>query len=184
MAKQKIVWTALPNGRVEEGPQAGQLRVSLVASPRLTPQNATEQRLSAPGYKDFHNWPKTLEAARFFLRVGANVVPLEVLSKPDAGLWDELFPATTPIEGFVFKDMSQVNLRSYAVRNVTGFLRRHYGNLASQSAGTHPTLLPWQSAHGSLKGMLTDLGTQTQKINFGNRSIEMPLPGFDRFFDD
>jgi hypothetical protein len=80
--------------------------------------------------------------------------------------------------------MSRVNLRSYAVRNVTGFLRRHYGNLASQSAGTHPTLLPWQSAHGSLKGMLTDLGTQTQKINFGDRSIEVALPGFDRFFDD
>jgi hypothetical protein len=72
------------------------LRVSLVASPRLTPVTAAEQQLSAPGYKDFHNWPKTLDAAKFFLRVGANVVPLEVLTQPDAGLWEELFPTTTP----------------------------------------------------------------------------------------
>ena len=184
MAKQKIVWTALPNGRVEEGPQAGQLRVSLVASPRLTPQTAAEQRLNAPGYKDFHNWPKTLEAARFFLRVGAQTVPLDLASKPDAALWDELFPGTTFVEGFVFKDMSRVNLRSFAVRNVVGFLREHYGNLAAQSAGTHPTLLPWAGAHGTLKGMLTDLGTRTQKINLGDRSIEVPVPGFDRFLGD
>src|SRR5690606_13188560 len=118
MAKQKIVWTALPNGRVEEGPQAGQLRVSVVVSPRLTPQTAAEQRLNAPAYQDFHNWPKTLQAARFFLRVGAASVPLEPLGKPDEGLWDELFPPSTFVAGFVFKDMSRVNLRSFPVRNV------------------------------------------------------------------
>ena len=52
--------------------------------------------------------------------------------------------------------MRKVNLRSYAVRNVLGFVRKHYGKLAVQAAGTHPTLLPWKGAHPDLKGMLTD----------------------------
>src|SRR5690348_7783432 len=61
MAKQKIVWTALPYGRVTEGPLAGRLRVSIVVSPRLTPEAATEQQLGAPGFAEFLDWPKTLQ---------------------------------------------------------------------------------------------------------------------------
>lgn len=184
MAKQKIVWTALPYGRVAEGPLAGRLRVSIVVSPRLTPETADEQKLGAAGFADFHDWPTTLSSAELHLRVGGAKVPLEIISKTEPDLWTQFFPKKTPVEGFVFKDMSKVNLRSYPVRNVLGFLRKHYGNLATQSAGTHPTLLPWDQAHGALKGMLTDLGTRTQKINFGHTSIEAMLPGFDRFFDD
>ena len=45
----------------------------------------------------------------------------------------------------MFKDMAQVNLRSFPVRNVLGLLRKHYGALAVQSAAAHPTLLPWQA---------------------------------------
>ncbi len=57
MAKQSILWTVLPFGRVADGPQAGSLRLSIVVSPRLTPQNAAEQKLGAAGFADFHNWP-------------------------------------------------------------------------------------------------------------------------------
>ena len=32
--------------------------------------------------------------------------------------------------------------------------------------------------------MLTDLGTRTQTINLGSGSIQVPVPGFNRFFDD
>jgi hypothetical protein len=80
--------------------------------------------------------------------------------------------------------MSLVNLHSFAVRNVLGLLRTYYGLLAVQSASSHPTLLPWKDAHPGLKGMLTDLGTRTHKISFGDRQVELPLPGFSRFFDD
>ena len=62
MAKQKIVWTAVPYGRVSEGPHKGCLRVSVVVSPRLTPVTADEQKLGAPGYAEFHDWPKTLRS--------------------------------------------------------------------------------------------------------------------------
>jgi hypothetical protein len=184
MAKQKIVWTALPYGRITEGDFAGRLRVSIVVSPRLTPAAASEQQLGAADFSDFHNWPKTLDAAKLSLDINGSVVPLEIISKRDPTLWGQFFTDSTPVEGFVFNDMSRVNLRSYSVRNVLGFVRKHYGNLAVMSAGTHPTLLPWKDAHGSLKGMLTDLNTRTSEIVLGNTVIRALQPGFDRFFDD
>jgi hypothetical protein len=183
MAQQRIVWTVLPHGRFEKGKLAGRLRVSIIASPRLTPQTAMEQVLKA--FPEWANWPETLAKVKFQLRIGVQPpVDLQPVSAADAVLWARLLPPQTPVAGFVFKDMSKVNLRSYAVRNVLDLMRRHYGTLAAQSAGTHPTLLPWKHAHPDLKGMLTELGTRTQTINLGDRQIEVPLPGFDRFFDD
>jgi len=182
MAKQEIVWTVLPHGRIEEGRFAGRLRVSIVVSPRLKPSNANEQVLKA--FADWPQWPETLRHARFALEVGAQSIDLQPITKPSLALWSRLFSDETPVAGFEFRDMSKVNLRSFAVRNVLGTLRKHYGRLAVQSAASHPTLLPWKDAHPGLKDMLTELGTRTQKINFGDRAIEVPLPGFDRFFDD
>ncbi|HKX41759.1 MAG TPA: hypothetical protein VJO99_11410 [Burkholderiaceae bacterium] len=184
MAKQKIVWTALPYGRVAEGQFASCLRVSIVVSPRLTPLAASEQVLGAPAYAEFHNWPKTLQNIKLQLQLAGmpGLLPLQVISAASPALWDAMFRSDTPVAGFQFKDMSKVNLRSYAIRNVLGFLREHYANLALGAASTHPRLLPWSGADPSLKGMLTDAGTRTQKINLGDRQIEVPLPGFDRFF--
>lgn len=183
MAKQTILWTALPHGYVQDGPHAGALRLSIVVSPRLTPTTAAEQKLGAPGFADFHNWPETLAHLKLGLRIGAKLLPLERISQTDASLWTTLLGPDTPVAGFVFKDMSRVNLRSFPVRHVTGFLRQHYGQLAQQSPNSPPTLLPWREAHPGLKGMLTELGTRTQKIDLGHSSIEVALPGFDRFFD-
>src|SRR5262245_60377466 len=181
MAQQRIIWTVLPHGRYEDGTFAGRLRVSIVASPRLTPEAADQQTLHS--FPEWVRWPDTLKNVKFRLHIGAAVVDLQPTSQPDADLWSRFFNDTTPVAGFVFKNMSQVNLRSFAVRNVLGLLRTHYAGLAVQSAGTHPTLLPWKNAHPNLKGMLTDAGTRTQIVNLGDRQIELPLPGFNRFFD-
>ena len=182
MAKQTIVWTAIPNGRVPAGVGAGRLRVSIVASPRLTPEAADEQRLRA--FPDWVNWPRTLQRARFALNVGAEEIPLEPQPQVDPDLWGRLLPKTTPVAGFVFRDMSAVNLFSYSVAAVLGLARKHYGRLAVQATGTHPTLLPWRDAHPGLKDMLTDCGTRTAIVPIADRRIEVALPGFDRFFDD
>src|SRR5262249_6267490 len=85
---------------------------------------------------------------------------------------------------FEFKNMALVNLRSFAVRNVLGLLRKHYGALALLSAGTHPTLLPWKNAHPNLKGMLAELGTRTHLTDFSSLQIERLMPGFDRLFQE
>jgi len=186
MAKQKIVWTAVPYGRVSEGPLQGRLRVSVVVSPRLTPVTAAEQKLGAPGYAEFHDWPATLSRLKLQLQIAGlpGLLPLQPLGGASSELWTTLFGADTPVAGFQYKDMSRVNLRSYPVRNVLGFLREHYGKLAVAAASTHPTLLPWRGADPSLKGMLTSAGTRTYPWVTGHSTLDLPLPGFDRFFDD
>lgn len=184
MAKQSILWTALPFGRISDGPKAGTLRLSLVVSPRLTPQSTAEQKLGAAGFKDFHNWPQTLEQIKLGLRIGNQTVPVQRVSKADPDLWQQLFNADTPVAGFTFKDMSRVNLRSFPVRHVLGFVREHHGRIAQASPVTPPTLLPWRGADPAIKDMLTELGTKVQKIDLGSTSMEVMHPGFDRFFDD
>ena len=184
MAKQSILWTALPFGRLSDGPKAGTLRLSLVVSPRLTPQTPAEQKLGAPGFKDFHNWPETLEHIQLGLRIGNQTVPVQRISKTDPQLWQQLFSGDTPVAGFAFKDMSRVNLRSFPVRHVLGFVREHHGRIAQANPVSPPTLLPWRGADPALKDMLTELGTKVQKIDLGNTSMEVMHPGFDRFFDD
>jgi len=184
MAKQSILWTALPFGRVSEGPQAGSLRLSIVVSPRLTPQSAAEQKLGAAGFADFHNWPETLDKVKLGLRIGNQTVPVKRISQTDPQLWARIFGADTPVAGFTFRDMSRVNLRSFPVRHVLGFVREHHGRIAQANPVTPPTLLPWRGADPALKDMLTGLGTRVEKIDLGSTSLERMHPGFDRFFDD
>lgn len=179
MAKQMILWTVLPHGRVEEGPDAGRLRVSVLVSPRLTPGSPDETRLGA--FEEFLDWPRTLAGGAFAARIGPEIVGLRPLSKPDSAMWRKLFSEETPVEGFRYADMSRVNLRSFPIRTVLGTLRRHYGQLAAQATATPPTLLPWKAAHPDLKAMLTDLGTQTRNLSPGDRQIEVMLDGFSRF---
>lgn len=181
MAKQKIIWTVLPYGRVEEGEFAGLRRVSIVVSPRLTPESADEQVLKV--FPEFLDWPSTLADAKFGLDLGPETVSLNPLNTGDSELWKKLLSDSTPVNGFEFKNMSEVNLHSFAVRNVLGYLRRHYGKLAVQATSRHPTLLPWEDAHPNLKDMLAEIGTRTESVTVSDREIEVPLPGFSRFFD-
>ena len=69
MAQQRIIWTVLPHGRYESGPNAGQLRVSIVVSPRLTPEAADQQTLQS--FPDWVRWPDTLKNVTFRLREGS-----------------------------------------------------------------------------------------------------------------
>ncbi len=180
MAKQTILWTALPNGRSGKGDKA-RLRISIVVSPRLTPQSASEQTLQA--FSEFNDWPSTLAGLQFSLRVGSDSLALRVDNQADSQLWKELLPLDTPVAGFQYKDMSKVNLRSFPVRNVLSFVRRHYSRLAAASPSDHPRLLPWNDVDPTLKNMLESLGTRTYKTDFSGQSAELPLPGFSRFFD-
>ena len=178
MADQRLMWTALPDGRDENGA----LRVSVVVSPRLTPQAPDEQVLEA--FPEFLDWPATLQGACFALATGVQDFEMTLTSKPDSTLWSKLFSGETPVAGFVYPDFSKANWRSFPVRNVLGTVRRHYAQIAATGGGDHPTLLPWKEADPALRDMLEDLGTRTHVINLGDRQIELPLPGFDRFYGE
>ncbi|UWX03476.1 hypothetical protein H1235_10065 [Pseudoxanthomonas sp. NC8] len=182
MAKQNILWSVIPHGRID-----GRWRVSIVVSPRLEPDSASEQQLGS--FPEWLDWPRTVQGIGFALRIGASTVRLKPLAAdpqlaPDSALWQHLFPETLFVSGYVFRDFSRVNLRSYPLRNVLGFVRRHYQSLSLQAGGgEHPRLLPRRKADPTLKGMLAELGTRTQKFPVGDRTMELPLPGFDRFHE-
>lgn len=184
MAQQKIIWTVLPHGReTGDNEHRGRWRVSIVASPRLTPETVAEQQLAS--FPEWLDWPATLAQQKFALDIGGTTVGLIPIgtaeTAPDSAVWQRLFGPTLPVAGFQFKDMSAVNLRSFPVRNVLGFVRRHYRDISAQAGDDHPTLLPWRAADPALKDLLGEAGTHTEKFNLGHRSIEVMGPGFDRF---
>jgi hypothetical protein len=149
MPTQKIIWTVLPkrfNGD-------GELEVSLVPSFRLTPQGPDEQILKA--FPDVLDWPDLLAATRFRLRVGAAAFSLRPITRPDPKLWQRVFPATLPVAGYVYNDMSRHNLRSFPVRTVVSYLHSHYGALAEQDGLARPSLF---GPGGRLQGMLAEIG--------------------------
>lgn len=183
MAKMQILWTILPYGMTgAPGENGTRRRVSVVVSPRLTPETADEQVLGK--FSEMLAWPEMLAGAKFAVESGGKTVGLSLISKPDPALWRKLFTGETPVAGFQYKDMSAVNLRSYSVRNMLGYLKRHYGRLAVQAASNHPSLLPWRDAHPDLKQMLDEAGTRTVKYDLGKESVEVALPGLGRFFDE
>ncbi|MDR7269337.1 hypothetical protein J2X20_001966 [Pelomonas saccharophila] len=182
MAKQTLLWTVLPNGQ-----RGGRWCVSVVISPRLEPASTAERLLGHAAWGAWADWPATVAGLKLELQLPNGTVPLQPFIaspqlKPDSALWKQLFPADLPVAPFTFVDISAKNLRSFPVRSVLGLLRQHYTHLAQTAGdGDHPLLLPWRQADPALKGLLSDLGTRTQKLNFGERSIEVPLPGFGRF---
>ena len=171
MAKSQILWTILPYGM-----QDNYRRVSVVVSPRLTPESEKEETLKA--FNDFQNWPDTiLNHATFSAEIDGELIPLKLVSEPNPKLWEKLFPLETYVEGFEYTDMSGVNLRSYPIRGILGYLKGLYSELAVKSPLDYPRLLPWgdDTTDPGLKKMLEDAGVRTEK-----RDV---LPGFDRFFD-
>ncbi|MGB3429858.1 MAG: hypothetical protein WBA53_16970 [Burkholderiaceae bacterium] len=167
MGMQRIVWTVLP--RALEGRR---LTVSLVPSIRLTPTNAAEQTLA--GWPDFADWPELLKHAAFELDVRGPVplgpFKLRLLAKPlRSEVWSKVFPATVPVAGFQFTDLSQHNLRSFPARTVVGFLHTHYAALAQHDGLHRPSLF---GPPNRLRTMLGQIGIR----NFREKG------GLDRWF--
>ena len=173
MAKSQIIWTILPYG-IKDRLQ----RVSVVVSPRLTPKGQEERNLGA--FPEFLNWPEAIGNAAFSAEVAGNLTPLKLMSDPDAKLWEKLFNKETLVDGFVFRDMSNIKLRSYPIRSVLSYLKEYYSKLAVASPSDLPQLLPWADAQSDLKEMLVEAGTRAPEKPWH----EPPPPGFDRFFDE
>jgi len=189
MSTQKIIWTLLPNGIIEKN-RIKNHRVSVVVSPRLTSNTGTLQP-----FQEFLDWPQTLSKATFKAIVktirGEQEVPLTPLIKYNSELWGKLFTDQTPVEGFKFTDIAdekKVNIHSYNIRNILGFIEKNYANVAVTSPEDIPRLLPWNE-DSVLGGYLKDAGTEITKDEqllyaaFGRLKSNTMQPGFERFFD-
>ena len=175
MARSQILWTILPYGVIDSGAYKNKRRVSVVVSPRLTPESPEEETLMS--FEEFVNWPDTvLNGVKFSAIIADKMIPMELISKPDRELWFKLFPKLTFVERFQYMDMGEVNLLSYPVRSILASLKEHYSRLAVESPSDLPQLLPWDRERNALKDMLEDVGTRVEKVDM--------LPGFDRFFDE
>ncbi len=145
MAKQTTLWTALPNGYSEDGRS---LRVSLLVSPRLEPDFDPQLE----NFPDFVDWPATLARSRFVLRFGAGAAvtiagddlagPTRIddrLGLADSAIWTALFPQTTIVHGFHFRDLSQHSVLSYPAADMEALVRGLYSQLAASASDQLPT---------------------------------------------
>jgi hypothetical protein len=140
---QTITWTALPNGYTANG----KLKLSVFVAPRLTTNPAVETTLDAGGFKDFSDWPTTLQPGISFTVSfssgqtisGPNVTRVGTpLSGLRGDLWRALFPPATVVRPFRFKDLQNFEILSYPAQYLQQFLKNLYVNMAVQSGIEHP----------------------------------------------
>jgi hypothetical protein len=138
MRSQTIIWTPLPAGSPEDDIDHVLLRLSVHVAPRLR----TDEGLPVPTleqFPDFADWPGTLRGISWTVNVAGTPLPGTVVSPlPGRELWDALFPPTTFVRPHVQPAFHDRKVRSYPVRNVTGFLLDLYRDIAVGNPTDHP----------------------------------------------
>ncbi|HEX2042777.1 MAG TPA: hypothetical protein VHF24_09080 [Acidimicrobiales bacterium] len=132
MTTQEIIWTALPNGLTPNG----QCQLSVMASPRLV----SDRQPPELGDFDFADWPAVVNNATFGVFVdGGALAGVQRVSQPaDSSLWSALFPPTTWVRPFEFRDMSQRRIWSFPMWSVLSYLDGLYENVARNSPDNLP----------------------------------------------
>jgi hypothetical protein len=137
MAKQTIIWTALPNGTTSGGKV---LRLSVAVSPRLS---AASPNVTLSAFPDFLDWPPARLAFRVKL---GKLPPLGVAPLPGQRpeLWRAIFKPSTRVRSYDWKevwiDPSTRRLRSYPVAKLRAFLAGMYSSVAARSALEWPSV--------------------------------------------
>jgi hypothetical protein len=189
MAKQALLWTALPNGYSDDGKS---LRVSVLLSPRLDPQ-ADPQQLSS--FPDFVDWPQTLRDAKFEIHFGANAVSIagnDTTSTsrvdtghggPDTDAWKALFPDTTFVRGFGFQDLSSNKVLSFPAANIDALVRNLYRGLAA-SAGDELPKVSEIMGNPSWADLVNKVAQNDRRFLNEKDKMRDPTRQFDVFRDD
>lgn len=145
MAQQSFLWTALPNGFT---PDRAGLRVSVLLSPRLEPQNLAP-RLSS-FFPDWKSWPATLSKAKFKISYGGASVTIaatqtaganrvdDTVGLPDTHCWQALFLATVPVNSYKYNDLSNNGVLSYDTTAMVSLMQDLYAKLARKADGNMP----------------------------------------------
>lgn len=142
MASQRVAWTVLPNGPAPDGG----LRVTLLASPRLTP-NADKVLKPFDAWLD---WPKALKDAVFqvhfagvdvAIAAGQTLGPSRVdgaVGLPRSEVWTALFGETTPVDGFPKKNLAGTKIISFEAKKMMDLVDKLYHGLAVAADGELP----------------------------------------------
>lgn len=144
MARQTLLWTALPNGYSDDGKS---LRVSVLLSPRLDPE-ADPQELGS--FPDFIDWPTTVASTTFVIHYGAESVSIagtdttgknrvdDQLGLADPDVWTALLTETTFVQGYAFRDLSTSSVLSYEASRMDDLVRNLYSRLAASAQDQLP----------------------------------------------
>lgn len=192
MAKQTLVWTALPNGYSEDGDF---LRVSALVSPRLEPEADAPQLSTFPDFiSASDDWPATLLSSRFVVILGGNSVTVNgndfagqsrvdtSKGQADSASWRALFTELTPVEGFAFRDLSNHPVLSYPTANMDALVRNLYTRLAATATDQLPTATEILS-HAEWSDLVEDVRRDDYDDRFMNfdLGIRDPEKQFDFF---
>lgn len=147
MARQSLMWTALPNGFTPDG---ASLRMSVLLSPRLEP--GSDPPTLASFSPDWTDWPAALAQATFEIRLGTKTVTVpmaqtagpnrvgDVYGLPDSSIWTALFTPQLPVRGYVFTDLKNTRVLSYDTVAVHDLVRGLYAGLARTAGDDLPTV--------------------------------------------
>ncbi|MCG6498223.1 Ig-like domain-containing protein [Kitasatospora sp. A2-31] len=142
---ERVMWTAVPHGVVGEDDDR-RLRVSVVASPRLTTTDGTSGvlgRFRDLGGTGEQNWPSRLATTTFALELDGTVVAdgLKALGQLQPTLWEALFAPETPVRSTPgFHDYAGHRLISYPARALQEQVRRLYTTVALDALDGPPPL--------------------------------------------
>ena len=145
-----LIWTLLPNGVSADG-----YRFSLFVSPRLENGGPTLGDYDLPNFAEAVAAMAGAQTAWVQLNSpAAPLIPVTIDTaalRPD--LWAALFPPSTPVTGFSYKDNANRPLYSFSVAALENYLEGLYSVIANQSATDFPDLKT-----GRLRQLADDIG--------------------------
>src|SRR5262245_6887991 len=187
MARQSLIWTALPNGYSDDG---ASLRVSVLLSPRLDAETDPEQLKTF--FPEWQDWPKTLMQGRITVICGG--VPIDIpltqvtgkhrvdttLGAPDSAAWKALFKSDLFVQGFEFRDMSSHPIVSYDTVGAANLVQGLYSSLAGATTGDMPLVsdLIDSPQWGELAGAVASLDRHFVDEKTGLRDPQRQLRAF------
>lgn len=191
MAKQTLLFTALPNGFSDDKKS---LRLSVFVSPRLDPESA-EPRPPLSSFGDFVNWPATLRRSTFVVHFGASS-PVTIqgddfvgvtrvddrLAVADSDVWTRMFPGTTFVKGHEFRDLSKHAVLSYPAAEMDALVRNLYTRLAVSAQDQLPTVATILDDQ-KWSGLVDAVARHDQNDLFTNHKdgVRRPQEQFDAF---
>jgi hypothetical protein len=172
MPDQQVMWTVLPRGA-----DNSHLHLDVFVSPRLG-VNAPVDSYTLADFPEFAHWTKTLEQHLAFeveLADGSRH-PAEVTATAlDHDAWDHLFPGTTFVRPWSFKDLSDTPIYSFPFRFVTAYLRDLYRDVGRNYPAQPPSRADLDGLRGDL-GPLTDVRVGAEREPPPRDDNNLPLP--------
>ncbi|ESQ88359.1 hypothetical protein ABAC460_17005 [Asticcacaulis sp. AC460] len=125
--REQVLWTLCPQGRNA----AGDLRVSLHIAPRIEVTSGQPRITDLPD--SWAIWTKVVGNAGFGIQLDGQGPPItagvKVLSQPRNDVFNALFPKTTPIKPYVFKNLKGKTILSYPTAQLANQIETLYGKL-------------------------------------------------------